>query len=245
MNFNLLDTIYDLFSDWAKDNSFYCSKGCSTCCTQNVSLTTLEARRIAHFLVENNTVDKISNKLDSSSGVKGPHQSTNQYVQEILTGKAGEEEPVDLSRSCPFLEDNICSIYAVRPFSCRCFSSNVPCSQSTSAEVPQHYLLGSLAVMQILEHLDHPRNWGYLTDMLLVILNTPEFQHQKTTCENPHKNKSQSALLTSQKISGFFLPESEKKKIAPLLQSIFGCSVGVTTIGQILKIENILHEKER
>ena len=46
---NLL-AIYKLFDLWAQDFTFACKDGCSACCTQSVSMTTLEGELIFNFM---------------------------------------------------------------------------------------------------------------------------------------------------------------------------------------------------
>ncbi len=74
---------------------------------------------------------------------------------------------------CPFLEDGCCSIYDVRPFSCRCFISETVCKPGVPAVIGETYLSASSAVMQIIEHLGQGEYLGNLFDVLLALCDLP------------------------------------------------------------------------
>jgi Fe-S-cluster containining protein len=90
----------DLFNAVGKVMYDYsiCSVGCSNCCHQSVMISSSEAERIAKSLgIDYLLFDR---RLDHLEDVEA-------YQQEFK-GKA-----------CPFLKDNLCSIYLIRPGSCR------------------------------------------------------------------------------------------------------------------------------
>jgi Fe-S-cluster containining protein len=72
-----------------------CKKGCSHCCYQAVIISTWEAERISKYAKRKTT------------GFKG-HTKTIKHIQKQFR-----------SVICPFLENDICTIYQVRPFMCR------------------------------------------------------------------------------------------------------------------------------
>jgi Fe-S-cluster containining protein len=69
-----------------------CGKGCSDCCKMNVTISDIEAKQIA-ALTERRTTE----------------------LKESVTHDHNEF----LGLACPFLDDDICSIYEHRPFACR------------------------------------------------------------------------------------------------------------------------------
>lgn len=75
-----------------------CKKGCSYCCYQAIVISSWEAAQIAKM-----TGRKIVN---FNGRVHGKHSR-----QEVIEKYKGEP--------CPFLVNNECSIYTVRPFICR------------------------------------------------------------------------------------------------------------------------------
>lgn len=69
-----------------------CKKGCSACCKMNVSISSVEAEQIAKYTQKNirHLKRSIAHAIGHFSGI-----------------------------ACPFLIENVCSIYEVRPYMCR------------------------------------------------------------------------------------------------------------------------------
>jgi Fe-S-cluster containining protein len=92
----------------AENGEIFCAKGCSSCCTLAVNCTAGEALLIAAALTAEQKAalagyaKKLANKLGGLSDMKS-------YLRLHRKELAG----------CPFLEDGICGVYAVRPISCR------------------------------------------------------------------------------------------------------------------------------
>jgi uncharacterized protein len=95
-----------------------CKKGCSKCCNITVHVFDLEINIIKHFL------DKNKIKYSYNSIING-HSNRKDYSGVI----------------CPFLENNICSIYEVRPFMCRKYfvfnDNNNNCGAQSDKKVKQ------------------------------------------------------------------------------------------------------------
>lgn len=97
----------------SKGGEIFCDKGCSGCCTLAVNCTAGEALLIAKMLAQ-----------EQRENLKG-------YVARL---KNAVPEAVDLKDylrlhrkelgGCPFLVGGICSVYAVRPLSCRALLSS-------------------------------------------------------------------------------------------------------------------------
>jgi uncharacterized protein len=69
-----------------------CKRGCSACCKMNASISSMEAEQIALFS---------SKKLNQ--------------LKQTIVHEIGHFSGV----ACPFLTDNACSIYKIRPYVCR------------------------------------------------------------------------------------------------------------------------------
>ena len=89
-----LGRIYALVDEFAEHRTPYvaCRRGCADCCRMNVEVTSVEAARIA-------------------AGTGRPVRPLTQSKAHAPTEFAGQP--------CPFLVDNACSIYALRPYVCR------------------------------------------------------------------------------------------------------------------------------
>jgi len=90
-----------------------CGKGCAACCHMNVSITAIEAERLAR----------------ASGRRKAPLVSTVHRAPNEFSG-----------RPCPFLDgQGVCSVYEDRPLSCRkhasFFTSDVACHPSVMNQI--------------------------------------------------------------------------------------------------------------
>jgi Fe-S-cluster containining protein len=112
-----IDGVYD--DVVRKGAHFDCAKGCSFCCRLKVECYAQEAFRIAHELRQRGDVSEITQTLAN-------HIDRNKNVEEKRA-----REP------CPFLVDQACSIYSVRPAACRkCASTDVERCKEFGETVP-------------------------------------------------------------------------------------------------------------
>ncbi len=236
MKQEILTTIISLFTEWAENEDFCCGPGCATCCTCNVTLTNIEAWRILDFLTKHNLkLDKIEKIASSPIHSAYATQTTNEYVASGLAENETIHPQSESATSCPFLENNLCSIYPVRPFSCHCFASTSRCQTGGSATLPDHYLSAATVVMQLIEHLGQFSPWGNMLDML-TILSTQQKPYQQTF--TTHSNETtllmiKQRLLTAKPVPGFIIPEADHHMVWPLIEEIFKTHVGSKTIEQI------------
>jgi Fe-S-cluster containining protein len=89
-----------------------CGPGCDWCCYQRVSATPAEVLRIAEFLRQTRTPDELA--------------VLQQNLAEIDPQTRGltVDQRLRLKQLCPLLVDGGCSIYPVRPLTCRGYTSN-------------------------------------------------------------------------------------------------------------------------
>lgn len=88
-----------------------CAKGCSWCCFQPVYLTTQEALLLYEYILK--TFD--SRKLEIIQAKAEKKLKKTKHL--------AEEKKQHIIHACPFLEDNSCSVYPVRPMACRIYLS--------------------------------------------------------------------------------------------------------------------------
>ncbi|MHB8809566.1 MAG: hypothetical protein ACYC9M_06080, partial [Desulfobulbaceae bacterium] len=163
---NILPAIYVLYEKWAGAFTFACREGCATCCTQSVTMTTLEGELILEYLSRQRP--DLLPLLDTLPGAApAPRTTTNQFAAACLRGEDIAEEAGcwDLS-PCIFLRERRCVIYPVRSFMCRSFGSRVRCEEGSEAEVEPLFLSLNTVIMQCIEHLDQGRPWGNLNTIL-------------------------------------------------------------------------------
>lgn len=230
----ILDHIYAIFADWCLAEKFCCAPGCASCCTQNVTITALEGRRILEYCKETKEDMWTARRFNTLRPGDPPTQTTNEYVHTILQNRESRQE-LKSQAKCPFLDNDRCAIYPMRPFSCRCFFSTEQCRNNEAATLSEAHLYGSMAVMQLIEHLGQFDHWGNMIDVLTVLMEVPEHLGRSDSFHNRELVRHARAhVRPAQPLPGFILPEAEKKRVDPLLRSILTTRLGLKTIEQIL-----------
>jgi Fe-S-cluster containining protein len=237
MKQQILFTIYDIFDQWNSDLDKVCHRGCSGCCTQNVTITAVEGEAILRFILAEGMSLWLAKKLASPPTQKPPQMTTNDFALACLTGK--DDDPGDHYNLalCPFLENDQCRIYPVRPFGCRMFISQETCSEIHPALVSDSYFEAATAVTQIIEHLGQKEYWGNMLDVLPALLDISEFREIADHLNSSQIIQARMQTLTAKPLPGFLFSEEHTNEISPLLQSIFAAEV------EGKKVEDILNGK--
>jgi len=202
-------TIYKLYSNWAKEFDFACQKGCSTCCTQSVSMTTLEGELIRDYIKTNKPelLDTLKNLPASFLNQK----TTNQFAAACLREEEGEEESESWEMTpCAFLQNNCCTIYPVRSFMCRSFGSKTPCDMKGEAEIEPLFLTLNTIILQCIEHLDRGRPWGNMNTILQIAENAG----------SSDASKQKKIFRISEPIPGFLILPDESVALENQLQKL-------------------------
>lgn len=202
-----LYTLYDRFMD---ETEFVCHKGCSSCCTCNVTLSSLELDHIKSFLgpEEYRAIVELIKKNMSEKRYQ-PKTTINGFALACVEGHGIIEEENDPRwGTCPLLVDHICTIYPVRPFGCRSLVSTQECASVGAATLPLFTLTVNNVFMQYIEHLDAWGVSGNLVDMFLV-----SFQESLWVPHGIIKNQGARVLM---------VPPEHRERIRPLLQEMTG-----------------------
>jgi Fe-S-cluster containining protein len=215
---NILNKIYGLYNDVAKNPDVACKKYCSACCTPNVTMTTLEGYLIADRMVLNGQADLFENiQAKISKNRFKPQITTNRLADLCMKGDdPPEEEKTHSKKSCPVLNDNLCPIYEVRPFGCRCFISTHDCSKAGYAEVDPFDLTVSTLFMQFVEHIDFMGFSGNFADILLLMASKENRDHYKMNILN-HRGAD---LIPNLKIKVLMVPPEHRMKVKPVLEAL-------------------------
>ena len=187
--------IYTRYETWAGQFAFACEKGCATCCTRSVTMTTLEGELIYEYIMGKPELVPYLDRLPENT--PAPATTTNQFALACLQESVLEEESHtwDLN-PCIFLRENCCTIYPIRSFMCRSFGSRVKCELTGSAEVDPIFLTLNTIIMQCIEHLDQDRPWGNLNSILRSLT-----------------GKGEKTSLKSEPIPGFLIPPEEADRL--------------------------------
>jgi Fe-S-cluster containining protein len=176
-----LVSLYTLYEDAiATTFATACEKGCATCCSVNVTMTSLEAR---HLLTHPFFTDAQARKIVADAGNHPrfiPSLTINRLAEACLLERhIPEETGIHAAGTCPFLDDSgLCRVYSHRPFACRSMFSTTRCREDGAAEMPPFLYTVNLALCQLIEHLDSDGHTGNMIDMLAgernqTIANTP------------------------------------------------------------------------
>ena len=215
---DILNKIYGLYNDVAKNPDVVCKKYCSECCTPNVTMTTLEGYLIADRMVSNGQSDVFENiQAKTSKHRLKPQITTNRLADLCMKGEDPPEEEKTYSKeSCPVLKDDLCPIYEVRPFGCRCFISTHDCSKAGYAEVDPFDMTVSTLFMQFVEHVDFMGFSGNFADILLLMASKENRDHYKMNILN-HRGAD---LIPNLKIKVLMVPPEHRMKVKPLLDAL-------------------------
>ena len=228
----ILATMFDRFDEWSKPFAFACSRGCAFCCTQNVTVTAVEARMLLDYIVAESMQQWLIDRLQSGLPNHRATLTTNQFAQSCLRGAAPQIEEGVFDASCPLLENDLCMVYPVRPFSCRCFSSTAVCRKGGSAIVPPEYLAAATAVSQLIEHLGQFNLWGNMLHVLYVMGSETGLIDSSRAVKT--LASARDCCTTAQPLPGFLFDASEAERIVPLIESIFAATVDGRSIEDIL-----------
>lgn len=133
----------------SKGQTLSCQAGCIYCCYHYVTATLDEVEAIVYYLYQNE--QSLDNFLKNYPAWKAKIDQNQALMTDIfkaynafIGGSSPEKQEhfqslanqyLSLDIPCPFLKDNACTIYPVRPWGCACFVSVSPpewCSPNSS-----------------------------------------------------------------------------------------------------------------
>jgi hypothetical protein len=161
-----LRQVLALYDGFAGTLETACRTGCSRCCTDRVTLTTLEACA----LLESLPAAQIE-RLIRSAGARssGTVLTTSALAELCAEGREPPEAGDEAAGGCPLLAGDLCPVYALRPFNCRCFVSRISCGEQGFAEVDEATVAVNTLFLQTIEHIDAGGCTGYLPDVVAVL----------------------------------------------------------------------------
>ena len=212
-----LDKIYNLYDQFAASLDLACKKYCSHCCTTSVTLTTIEGYKIVGAL-ESSATAEWANNIRQAAAQKHfkPKVTTNRLANLCADGIEPPQEEFSESKSCPFLTEKQCPIYAVRPFGCRCLVSRHDCGTEGYADMDDFVLAVNTIFLQTIEHLDADGCSGNLLDVLAVLGlkdNQQTYEDNRLKCEG-------AGLIANQPLKVLMIPPQHRTRMEPILESL-------------------------
>ena len=215
-----LKKVYALHDKAVGDIQAECRQGCSSCCTCNVILTSLETDFLIARLTDTERralADRVARFFPEQRYL--PKMTTNRFARLCVQGKKIPEEDNDPSwGACPILEDSMCSLYETRPFGCRALMSQVSCEKKGYAKIPPFVLSVNNVFVQYIEHMDQNGFSGNLSDMLTLFLSDRLAGHRlgsSAVANDEH-------FVFNEKIAVLMVPPEHRQRIRPLLDQLSG-----------------------
>jgi len=214
----VLDQIYRVYDEFVANLHIACKKYCAGCCTCNVTMTTLEGYCIAKHMISYGKSSLFENIAKAIPARRFQPQTTTNRLADLCA--TGEDPPVEgnerLNGSCPLMKDNLCPIYQVRPFGCRCFVSKHDCRDKGYAEIDPFILSVNNLFLQFIEHVDSQGFSGNLIDVLkLMASKINRHNYKRNTLNN-----SDIGLIPNLKITVLMIPPEHRVKIKPILNAL-------------------------
>ena len=207
---------YDQWSGTAQE--WACRKHCATCCTCNVTITTLEG----YWMVAEMDPSQLKSVEQRLGQVELPRRfrpliTTNGIAEKCMAGEQWPEDAAHLEKApCPLLAQDICSLYTLRPFGCRCLLSIKDCSTTGHAEMDPWLLTLNHAVLQIIEHLDHRGYTGNLIDILRFMM---DVQNRLTYAGGGSVDPAPK-LIPNRPLKMLLIPPEHRERIQPFLRQL-------------------------
>lgn len=209
-----LDRIYACYDALAKGFTTACTRGCSLCCTRDVTITSLEGRYLIRHVQKMGAQDLLSS-LDESAhpGSAGKIITTNAFARLCFSGKdLPEDAPRSAHGPCKLLSSRECPIYEARPFGCRCFFSTQPCEKEGCAVVDPYLLTLNTVFLQFIEHVDAGGFSGRLEPVLVALTRAAP---SPTTSNTPLDH-----LTANHPIAGLLIPPEHRSGMKPIVADL-------------------------
>lgn len=216
----LLIQIYSLYHEATDTADTVCKEKCASCCTCNVTLTSLETEFIVNSL-DSHKKNELQNRIQQRFPEKHyiPKMTTNMFARMCMENNEIPDEENDPAFGiCPLLENDLCAIYETRPFGCRALMSEIPCREGGYARLPPLVLTLNTIFLQVIEHLDQKGVFGNLSDMVLFFLS------KKTQADRADQLgfiRDERLFVQNEKIPVLMVPPKHQKELKPLIGKLF------------------------
>lgn len=225
LRFRALRHVYAVYDRFAESLRTACRKRCARCCTRNVTATTLEACALAEALAADGREAALERVLaDVDRPRFSPRITLNRMAEICRSGDAppaeGEADP-DWG-PCGLLEADLCPVYAVRPFACRCMVSATVCAPGGAADMTPLTVTVNTVFMQTLEHLDAGGHSGNLVDLLRVMAD-PE---NRRRYREGRLDAAPPGLVPNRPAPALMIPPEHREAVRPWIEALHRMPTG-------------------
>ena len=213
-----LNRVYNIYDEFSASLDLACRAKCAHCCTTNVTMTTLEAFKIIDDITaagRQNLIDRLKT-MDGIPRFK-PLLTTNRMAELCAAdAKIPAEDAADQGQNCSLLDNDLCTIYDLRPFGCRCFVSRQNCGELGYADIDDFTASVNTVFLQVIEHLDAEGCSGNSFDVLRVMAS----DDKQRAYESGRLNCEAHGLIVNWELKVLMIPPEHREKIEPVLQQL-------------------------
>jgi len=213
-----LDSLYRLYDETVARLPAACAPGCAHCCTRNVIVTTLEGWRLVDRL-DAGSLERLHHRLEGAAERPRfrPRITVNRLAELAMTDEEPPEEACDPAWSpCPLLADDLCPVYDLRPFACRCMFSTVVCGPGGYAAQDDYLITANTVFQPVIEHLDVPGGTGNLVDVLQYLRGAEQCSLYRTGMIRPEA----AGLPANRPVRMLMLPPEHRERLQPVVGRI-------------------------
>ncbi|RJP75928.1 MAG: hypothetical protein C4522_19515 [Desulfobacteraceae bacterium] len=217
MKLAFLEQMYAIYDHYLEDKEFSCKRFCDSCCTRNVTITTLEGSYILRHLSSQDQGNLIGClERDRFKARFSPEVTINRFADCCRNGGNPPEEEADPNWTpCSLLKGNECPIYRYRPFGCRCLVSTVHCRETGFAQIDPLLLTINTIFQQYIEHIDLHGATGNLIDVILHLK-----QEDGNEVFQRDKKLKNTNLVSNTILTYLMIPPEHREEVWPILDSI-------------------------
>jgi len=215
----VVEQILNIFDEFANTLDVVCRRGCSVCCTRNVTMTTLEGYRIHTYIRETGQSHLESAVAAAMEAPRfQPLATLNKMAEICAAGGDPPEERVDPDWTpCPLLENDCCTVYPARPLACRVMVSREVCTPQGSAGMDEFTLTMSHLFTQYLEHVDFKGLTGNLSDVLTLLADD---EARGSYAAEGSVDAGASTLLHNRPVRILMIPPENRQQVQPWLERL-------------------------
>ena len=215
---DILDKLFRLYDSAIADAHVACEKGCAHCCTRNVTVTTIEGCRLVDTLSAE-ALEALFGRLAGAAGKARfrPLITINTLAELSMADKDPPDEACDPAWTpCALLEDDLCTVYDIRPFACRCMASSAVCTADGFADMDEYLVSVNTVFQQVIEHLDVPGATGNLVDVLAFLKDVENRSIYRTGMMRPDAL----GMPANRHLKMLMIPPEHRQRLQPVVASI-------------------------
>lgn len=213
-----IESLYRLYDETVAPLPAACTRGCAHCCTRNVAVTSLEGYRMIERL-DAGGVERLYRRLEGAAGRDRfrPQITVNGLAELAMTDQEPPEEACDPAWTpCALLADDLCPVYDLRPFACRCMFSTVVCRPGGYARMDDYLITVNTVFQQVIEHLDVPGVTGNLVDVLGYLRKVEHRSLYRTGMIRPEA----AGLPANRPVKMLMIPPAHRQRIGPVVEKV-------------------------